>query len=621
MNYIYCPTCRVSHQLPEGGVNCLPNDFKINTFLELRRKLTFKKSAHNICPNHNDPLKVYCETCHKVICACCTISEEHNKHHLTCKLISDCYPKHHQQIQDDLDLLKHKSADIIIAVTALVTREREVVQQGEEIKEQIHAHAQQLIDQVQRFERHLLQQVDTVVQQKRHLLTKQREQAERVHSQLKTCQDMVEQSLKEWSQLQVMMEKENMLYQIKTVSKNVDPKVFQPIEEADTKFTQTNIIGNDIGKISSHRYGEAILKKMPNTPLSTTLTLQSHDGSPFSLPPSLISCKLASPDNSQPKKCDINQTHQGKYNISITPCSTGAYQLIVQVGGIDISGSPFILPVMPTSVIRGEPVKTILGLKWPWGIAISVNGDFVVAEHGAHSVTIVNKEGKKVRSFGIRGTNEGRFIYPRGVDISNDGHLLVTDNHRLWKMKFDGVCVHTVGTNKSGSGQLQFNYPRGIKVHPTIGQIFVADSWNNRIQVFNNDLTFSHTITLNGDKAFNPWDVSLDSEDYLYVAGWGNHCITKLTTAGEYITRFGSKGSAPGQLFCPSSLTINNNLVYVSEYNNHRVSIFDTKGTFLHCFGKKGSGKGEFNYPYGITADTSGNLYVSDSDNNRVVIF
>ena len=56
-----------------------------------------------------------------------------------------------------------------------------MVEQGEEVKEQIHTHAQYLIDQIQRSERHLLQQVDTVVQQKRELLTKQREQAERVH--------------------------------------------------------------------------------------------------------------------------------------------------------------------------------------------------------------------------------------------------------------------------------------------------------------------------------------------------------------------------------------------------------------------------------------------------------
>ena len=68
MHYINCPTCRVSHQLPQEGANCLPNAFHINNLLEVRKKLGIKKSSHKICTKHNDPLKVYCETCHKVIC-------------------------------------------------------------------------------------------------------------------------------------------------------------------------------------------------------------------------------------------------------------------------------------------------------------------------------------------------------------------------------------------------------------------------------------------------------------------------------------------------------------------------------------------------------------------------
>ena len=258
----------------------------------------------------------------------------------------------------------------------------------------------------------------------------------------------------------------------------------------------------------------------------------------------------------------------------------------------------------------------------PNGIAVCDNGDIVVAEFGGHCVTIVNKEGKKVRSFGTEGTKEGQFTNPRGIAITIDEHILVTDEHQLQKLTFDGDCLQSVGSSESGSGQLQFYYPRSITVHPTTGLVFVADSYNNHIQVFNSDLTYAHSITLHDDKQFNyPFDVSLDSDGCVYVTEYGKHCITKLTTTGEFITRFGSKGSAPGQLYFPYSLTINNNLVYVSEYVNHHVSVFDTKGNFLHCFGKYGSGEGEFDCPYGITTDTFGNLYVSDFINNRLVVY
>ena len=268
-------------------------------------------------------------------------------------------------------------------------------------------------------------------------------------------------------------------------------------------------------------------------------------------------------------------------------------------------------------------MRTITGLNRPRDIAVCDSGDIVVAEWDAHCVTIVNKEEMKMRSLGAWGTKDGQFNFPRGVAITNDnGYILVTDYHRLQKLTFDGVCVQSVGSSESGSGQLQFNNPIGIAVYPTTELVFVADSLNNRIQVFNSDLIYAHSITLHGDNQFNiPFDISLDSDGCLYVAEWGNHCITKLTTTGQYITRFGSSGSAPGQLFCPSSLSINNNLVYVSEYGNHRVSVFDTKGAFLRCFGKNGSGEGELNSPIGMTTDTFGNLYVSDFGNNRLVVY
>ncbi len=94
-----------------------------------------------------------------------------------------------------------------------------------------------------------------------------------------------------------------------------------------------------------------------------------------------------------------------------------------------------------------------------------------------------------------------------------------------------------------------------------------------------------------------------------------------ITSTGEYTTRFGSPGSAPGQLCHPSSLTINNGLVYVSELANSRVSIFDANETFLYCFGKRGSGEGEFSLPRGITIDTLGNLFVCDTCNKRIVVY
>ena len=579
------------------------------------------------CDNHNEPIKVYCETCQQLICRDCTISERHQNHKY--KLVTESYPKHHQEIEADLTIVKRKVADVNTAVTNLITREREVTKQGKDVKKQIHTHSQLIINLVQQSQRQLVQQVDTAVQQKIELLTKQREEAETILKQLKGCEEFVEQSLKVGSQQQILREKQNMVQVMTTVNQDVNPVVFQPIEEANITFTSNQTLVDkyqDIGVLKSKTFGKSSLIKNAcyvGKKSTITLNLQSQDGSPLSVPLSLISCELSSADDSQLISCDINETQSGNYDISFTPRTRGKHQLTIRLGGVNIPGSPFTLQITTSPEMRGKPVNIISGLNSPWGVVITKNDEIVVAECDAHCITILNKEGKKVKSFGTKGTKEGQFTQPYGVAISQDGYILVTDNHRLQKLTFEGDCVKSVGSSKRGNGPLQFNEPMGITVHPTTGQIFIADSNNHRIQVLNKDLTYSHSFGQYGsspEQFTYPCDVTFDNEGYLYVADFDNHCIKKFTSTGQYILTFSSYGSNPGQIKDPTSIIIDNNLLYVSEYGNNRISIFDTNGCFIHCFGKSGSGEGEFNSPCGITVDSLGNLYVSDTLNNRLVV-
>ena len=578
------------------------------------------------CNDHNETIKVYCETCQELICRDCTISERHQNHKY--KLVTESYPKHHQEIETDLTKVKTKVANINTAVTNLITREREVTKQGEDVKKQIHSQSQLIINLVQQSERQLVRQVDTAVQQKIQLLTKQREEAETVLKQLKGCEEFVEQSLKVGSQQQILREKQNMVQVMTTVNQDVNPVVFQPIEEANITFTSNQTLVDKyegIGEFKSKTFGKSVLVKNAcyvGKKSTITLKLQTQDGSPFSVPLSLISCELSSADDSQLISCDINETQPGNYDISFTPCNRGKHQLTIRLGGVNIPGSPFTL----SPEMRGKPVNIISGLNKPYGVVITKNENIVAAEWSANCITILNKEGKKVKSFGTRGTKgtkEGQFTAPRGVAISQDGHILVTDNHRLQKLTFEGDCVKSVGSSETGNGPLQFYYPIGITVHPTTGQIFIADTGNHRIQVLNKDLTYSHSFGKQGsspEQFKHPYDVTFDNEGYLYVVVINNHCIKKFTSTGQYISTFSSYGSNPGQINHPTSIIIDNNLLYVSEWGNNRISIFDTNGCFIHCFGKRGSGEGEFDNLCGITVDSLGNLYVSDAGNNRLVV-
>jgi DNA-binding beta-propeller fold protein YncE len=61
---------------------------------------------------------------------------------------------------------------------------------------------------------------------------------------------------------------------------------------------------------------------------------------------------------------------------------------------------------------------------------------------------------------------------------------------------------------------------------------------------------------------------------------------------------------------------------YVSDgYGNSRVVMFTSGGRYVREWGTKGSGPGQFNLPHSIQADSQGNLYVSDRENNRIQVF
>ena len=128
----------------------------------------------------------------------------------------------------------------------------------------------------------------------------------------------------------------------------------------------------------------------------------------------------------------------------------------------------------------------------------------------------------------------------------------------------------------------------------------------------------------NGDGEFNsPSDIVADGRGFLYVADCWNHRIQVLNENGTFIREFGIKGSNPGELNWPSHICIDVDeaLVMVTEVRNHRVSMFQTNGQFVECFGRKGSGLGQLYKPRGIAMDFNKMLYVCDCGNNRIQVF
>ena len=118
-----------------------------------------------------------------------------------------------------------------------------------------------------------------------------------------------------------------------------------------------------------------------------------------------------------------------------------------------------------------------------------------------------------------------------------------------------------------------------------------------------------------------PWGVAVDDNGDLYVAEYGNHCISVYSPNGSHKTTLGTQGSATGQFNSPSDVAIRGEVIYVVDSGNHRVQKLNiTSGSYLAHFGENGSGHGHLSSPRGICLDPEGNVFVADFYNNRVQV-
>lgn len=236
-----------------------------------------------------------------------------------------------------------------------------------------------------------------------------------------------------------------------------------------------------------------------------------------------------------------------------------------------------------------------------------------------------NQKGQAMSRFGERGNGSQQFSWPRGVAVSPlDDHIFVADssNHRMQIFDNTGVYLRTFGCYGQGEGQ--FDCLAGIAVNG-LGQIIIADRYNHRIQIFDRGCNFQRAFGSEGsnDGQLNyPWGVACDNMGFIYVCDKENHRIQVFQSNGDFVRTFGRLGSSTGQFDNPHYLAISpDNKVYVSDSSNHRVQVFSIYGDFLFSFGSCGTLRGQMKFPRGIAIDNQGFVVVADSGNNRVQIF
>lgn len=180
-------------------------------------------------------------------------------------------------------------------------------------------------------------------------------------------------------------------------------------------------------------------------------------------------------------------------------------------------------------------------------------------------------------------------------------------------------------------GEGVLNEPRGIDIAAD-GSIYVADSKNNQIKHFSTGGTLLDawgSFGSTGDQSaaggtfYEPWDVAAAPDGSVYVADTWNHRIQKFSAQGTFLNSWGffAQGSSEEGYWGPRSITVDaEGNVYFSDTGNKRIVVFDEDGNFVAQFGSAGTDFGQFNEPVGIALDSSNNLYIADTWNRRVQV-
>ncbi len=167
----------------------------------------------------------------------------------------------------------------------------------------------------------------------------------------------------------------------------------------------------------------------------------------------------------------------------------------------------------------GKPVRTIDGLQRPTGLAWhAASRRLYAVDTTGHKVAAFGADGQLLFEFGRRGVGEGEFNFPSHVTIWGD-RLYVNDtmNFRIQIFDLDGTFVSAFGSHGDGSGD--FAQPKGVGVDSE-GHIYVVDALFNRVQIFNGQ---GQLMLAFGEDGSEPGGLWLPSglhiaQDRIYVA-------------------------------------------------------------------------------------------------------
>jgi hypothetical protein len=309
---------------------------------------------------------------------------------------------------------------------------------------------------------------------------------------------------------------------------------------------------------------------------------------------------------------------------------------------------------------------TSASLASPFGVAIDSAGNVYIADSGNSRIRKVDGTGTITTlagngSFGYGGdgfpATSASLNFPTGVSADGAGNVYIADygNYRIRKVATTGIISTVAGDGNygySGDGvpatTTSLADPFGVSADAA-GNFYIADSGNQRIRRVSTTGIIS-TVAGNGSYGFSgdggpatgaslatPFGVVVDSAGNFFIADLDNQRIRKVSTtgiistvAGDGTYGYGGDGgpATATSLANPHGVAVDGSgNLYIADSDNQRIRKVDNTGTITTV-----AGNGAYSYggdggpatgaslylPTGVTLDATGNVYIADQGNNRI---
>ncbi|KAI6657049.1 Cell surface protein [Oopsacas minuta] len=236
-------------------------------------------------------------------------------------------------------------------------------------------------------------------------------------------------------------------------------------------------------------------------------------------------------------------------------------------------------------------------LRYPLDVTVDNNtGNIYLADQYNHCIKLFDSTAKYLFKFGDN-KGEGAMHFPECLSIYGNRIVISQSSNCIMNYQLDGKFISKVG--KFGKGNLEFNYPRGITIDEFIGDVYICDASNNRIQILSENLHYKSQF--GKDILTKPLDIKLN-RDNIFILDESNPCLHIFNKDLVLQKNIISRGEEQ-QVISPFFFFLDNSdNILISDYGSDSIQIFNSKYECIH--------KISIPEPSGITLD--------DKDSNTI---